>query len=113
MRCPPGCGPTGSTANGSWSRRTRPASSASWSPLQEHVPEHALSRVSSYDYLTSAGLIPLGNLLSGTVVAAVGLHRALVGMSAIGVAASLAVVALPTVRHLPRHPGDAVPTGTS
>ena len=30
--------------------------------LGEHIPERSLSRVSSYDYLTSAGLIPLGNL---------------------------------------------------
>ena len=42
--------------------------------LQEHVPDRALSRVSSYDYLTSAGLIPLGNLTIGIVSAAVGRH---------------------------------------
>lgn len=31
--------------------------------LQTHVPEAALSRVSSYDYLLSAGLMPLGLVL--------------------------------------------------
>ena len=35
--------------------------------LQEHVPDRALSRVSSYDYLSSAGMIPLGNLVTGVL----------------------------------------------
>ena len=70
--------------------------------LQEHVPGKVLSRVSSYDYLTSTGLIPLGNLLSGVAVAAVGLHQSLFTMSALGISAALAVVAVPAVRHLPR-----------
>jgi MFS family permease len=70
--------------------------------LQEHVPDQALSRVSSYDYLTSAGLIPVGNLLSGLAVTAIGLHQSLVAMSVIGVMVSLAIVAVPAVRHLPR-----------
>jgi MFS family permease len=75
--------------------------------LQEHVPDAALSRVSSYDYLTSAGLIPVGNLLSGLAVAAIGLHESLVAMTALGVTAALAIVAVPAVRHLPR----AAPAG--
>jgi hypothetical protein len=70
--------------------------------LQEHVPANVLSRVSSYDYLTSAGLIPLGNLLSGVAVAAIGLHESLFTMTALGITAALAVVAVPAVRHLPR-----------
>jgi len=70
--------------------------------LQEHIPDAALSRVSSYDYLTSAGLIPVGNLLSGLAVAAIGLHESLVAMTVLGVAAALAIVAVPAVRHLPR-----------
>jgi hypothetical protein len=70
--------------------------------LQEHVPERALSRVSSYDYLTSAGLLPLGNLLSGVAVAAIGLHESLYAMSALGVVAALAIFAVPAVRQLPR-----------
>jgi MFS family permease len=70
--------------------------------LQEHVPDRALSRVSSYDYLTSAGLIPLGNLTIGFVTAAIGLHHALFVMTVLGVAAALAVAAVPSVRRLPR-----------
>ncbi len=70
--------------------------------LQEHIPDRALSRVSSYDYLSSAGLIPLGNLSIGFVTAAMGLHRALLAMTVLGVAAALAVTLVPSVRRLPR-----------
>jgi MFS family permease len=70
--------------------------------LQEHVPGPALSRVSSYDYLTSAGMIPLGNVLVGGVGAALGLHEALVAMSVVALLVALAVAAVPSVRRLPR-----------
>jgi MFS family permease len=74
--------------------------------LGEHIPSGALSRVSSYDYLSSAGMIPLGNVLAGVVSAAFGLQATLIGMTVVGVAASLCVVAVPGVRGLPR--GGAV-----
>lgn len=75
--------------------------------LGEHVPEHALSRVSSYDYLASAGMIPLGNLLAGLVSASVGLRPTLVAMSVVGVGAALLVAAVPAVRALPRGVAEA------
>lgn len=70
--------------------------------LGEHIPERSLSRVSSYDYLSSVGVIPLGNLLAGAVTAAVGIQPTLVAMTVVGVAASLCVLAVPSVRGLPR-----------
>ena len=70
--------------------------------LGEHVPARSLSRVSSYDYLATAGVIPLGNLVAGAASAAYGLHATLLAMTVIGVAASLAVAAVPAVRTLPR-----------
>ena len=70
--------------------------------LQEHVPQRALSRVSSYDYLTSSGLIPVGNLAIGAVSAAAGVRPTLFVMTALGVSAALAIAALPAVRRLPR-----------
>src|SRR4051794_31835590 len=70
--------------------------------LQEHIPDRALSRVSSYDYLTSAGVIPLGNVLTGVVGAAIGIHAALFGMSAVALVVAFAVAMLPSVRRLPR-----------
>jgi len=75
--------------------------------LQEHIPNAALSRVSSYDYFCSVGLLPLGNLVAGAVSAAVGLRPALLTMSALSVLVTLGILAVPEVRHLPR--GDAVP----
>lgn len=70
--------------------------------LGEHVPERSLSRVSSYDYLSTAGVIPLGNLLAGLASAAWGLHATLLGMTVLGVGASLLVASTPAVRMLPR-----------
>ena len=70
--------------------------------LGEHISSGALSRVSSYDYLSSNGVIPLGNLLAGAASVAFGIHTTLVAMTVIGVGISGAVAALPSVRGLPR-----------
>lgn len=70
--------------------------------LGEHIPSGMLSRVSSYDYLATSGVIPLGNLLAGAASVAFGIHTTLVAMTVIGVGFSAAVAALPSVRSLPR-----------
>ena len=70
--------------------------------LGEHVPERSLSRVSSFDYLSTAGVIPLGNLLAGAASAAYGLHATLLAMTVVGVAVSVLIAAAPSVRMLPR-----------
>jgi MFS family permease len=70
--------------------------------LQEHIPEGSLSRVSSYDYVASAGVMPLGTILAGPIAEAVGIHETLAAMSLIGVAAAVLLLALPAVRNLPR-----------
>jgi len=77
--------------------------------LGEHIPPRALSRVSSYDYLSSTGMIPLGNVLVGGLAALLGIYPALLVMTGAGIAAALAVVSLRSVRHLPRGaaPGQA------
>ena len=72
---------------------------------QEHVPDRALSRVSSYDYLCSAGLIPLGNVAVGTISSVTGARPAAFAMTAIGVALAALVASVPSVRHLPRGAG--------
>jgi MFS family permease len=78
--------------------------------LGEHVPTTALSRVSSYDYLSSAGVIPLGNLVVGLSATTFGVHPSLWGMSVVGVATAAAVASLRSVRHLPR---GAVPQSSA
>lgn len=75
--------------------------------LQTHIPGHALSRVSSYDYLLSSGLMPLGLLLAGPVAAAAGLRPTLYAMTAIGVPAALLLLCVPAVRRLPERPVPA------
>lgn len=69
--------------------------------LQTHVPEGSLSRVSSFDYLLSAGLMPVGLALAGPVADLVGVRPTLYAMSAIGVPASLALLLVPALRRLP------------
>jgi MFS family permease len=70
--------------------------------LGEHIPTRSLSRVSSYDYLSSTGMIPLGNVVVGALAASLGVYPTLVVMTVVGVGAALVVLAVPAVRHLPR-----------
>ncbi|HLY48484.1 MAG TPA: MFS transporter [Solirubrobacteraceae bacterium] len=70
--------------------------------LQEHIPGEALSRVSSWDYLSSAALMPVGAAVAGPLAAALGARWVLEGMSALGVATALMFLATPAVRALPR-----------
>jgi hypothetical protein len=70
--------------------------------LQEHIPGESLSRVSSFDYLSSTILMPIGTAVVGPIAASVGTHRTLVAMTAIGLACALGFLALPSVRSLPR-----------
>lgn len=78
--------------------------------LGEHIPARALSRVSSYDYLATTGVIPLGNVLVAGLVAALGVYAALLVMTVCGIGAALVVVSIPAVRHLPR--GGVPATGS-
>jgi MFS family permease len=85
--------------------------------LQEHIPGDALSRVSSFDYLASTILMPVGTAVAGPLAASLGTQRTLLGMSAAGIASALAFLAVPGVRHLPRvetaagTPTSSVPVG--
>jgi len=78
--------------------------------LQEQIPERAISRVSSYDYLVTVGLMPVGLALAGPLEGAVGLHELLALQTAVAVPIALAALAIPAVRSLRRLPasGSAV-----
>jgi MFS family permease len=78
--------------------------------IQEQVPAHAVSRVSSYDFSVSLGLMPLGMAVAGPIAAAAGLHATLAGLSALGVLAALGWLAVPDVRRV-RRPLAPVATG--
>ncbi|WP_431683246.1 MFS transporter [Kitasatospora sp. KL5] len=69
--------------------------------LQTHVPGAALSRVSSFDSLLSAGLMPVGLAVAGPVSASLGVHSTLWAMTAVAVPAALGLLCVPAVRRLP------------
>ena len=77
--------------------------------LQEHIPAGAVSRVSSYDFAASVGLMPLGLALAGPISDALGLERTLRLMSAVGVLAALGWLVAPSVRRLRRPPAAPRP----
>jgi MFS family permease len=70
--------------------------------MQQEIPPDKLSRVYSYDALGSIGLIPLGYAIAGPVADAIGVRATLWGAAAIGIAVTLAVLAVTDVRTLER-----------
>ena len=62
----------------------------SWdTAIIERIPQHALSRVSSFDWMGSLALLPLGFLLAGPAAEAFGAAEVLVVGGLLGLAASL------------------------
>ncbi len=73
--------------------------------LARHVPPAALSRVSSYDWMGSLALLPVGFVLAGPLASAFG-ARAVLGVGgAIGVVAILVTLLPRSTRHLGERPG--------
>jgi MFS family permease len=70
--------------------------------IQEQIPPHAVSRVSSYDFTVSLGLMPIGMALAGPIAGEFGLHTTLLLMSAAGGIVALAWLAVPDVRRVRR-----------
>jgi MFS family permease len=54
--------------------------------LAQHIPAHALSRVSSYDWMGSLALLPLGFVLAGPLASAFGARNVLGVGSVVGLA---------------------------
>ena len=79
--------------------------------LQQHVPEHARSRVSSYDWLVSLVFQPLGSMAAGPL-AAISLPFTLIGAAAIAVIGNLGVLLVRDVRDV-RWVEDDVPAVSS
>jgi hypothetical protein len=68
--------------------------------LQQNVPEHALSRISSFDWLGSIAFNPLGYALIGPLATAIGTSQALVACGVVNVFAAVGVVFVPSVRRI-------------
>jgi MFS family permease len=84
--------------------------------MQQEIPPDKLSRVYSYDALGSIGLVPVGYALAGPVAEAIGVRATLWSAAAIGVAVTLAVLAVRDVRSLERRhvsSRDASPAATT
>ena len=69
---------------------------------QRHIPRHALSRVSAYDWLASVAFIPLGFAIAGPLSTVVGIPELLYFGAAFNTTAALALLALPSVRTVRR-----------
>jgi hypothetical protein len=74
--------------------------------LAERIPPHLLSRVSSYDWMVSLGLLPLGYLVAGPLAAEFGAVEVLLAGSTIAVLAYLAGLLPRATRMLERGSGD-------
>ena len=81
-------------------------SNAFWDTmLQQHIPANVLSRVSSYDWTVSLVLQPIAFAAVGPLSEAIGRPETLLLAAAIGIAANLAVLSVPSVRSLARREG--------
>ena len=76
--------------------------------LAHHIPPHALSRVSSYDWMGSLALLPVGYFVAGPLAASFGARTVLGVGSAIGLALLLLALIPRETRSLPGPPpGEA------
>jgi MFS family permease len=66
--------------------------------FQRNIPEHALSRISSYDWLGSVALNPIGYAVIGPIAAAIGTTETLVIAGILNVLVCLSVLLVPSVR---------------
>jgi predicted MFS family arabinose efflux permease len=81
--------------------------------LAERIPPDRLSRVSSYDWMVSLGLLPVGYLLAGPLADALGPAEVLAVGSALAMIAWLLALLPRETRALERHPpatGSEEPT---
>jgi hypothetical protein len=85
------------------------AHNALWqTTLQQHVPLQVLSRVSAYDSAAAFAAIPLGLALAGPAAKAAGAMAVLIGAGITQLAAGLAPLAVPAVRHLTQTQTDGL-----
>jgi MFS family permease len=87
-----------------------------YTALQSDVPAGELSRVSSWDYLGSLALAPIGQAVSGPIALAIGLSTSLYGAAILALVLFIGALATPAVRNFsPAAIPDrqAGPTGVS
>jgi MFS family permease len=77
--------------------------------LQRNVPEHALSRISSFDWFGSVALNPIGYVLIGPISAAIGTSETLAIAAVLNIAVCLSVILVPAVRGIHMNTPAAIP----
>ncbi len=75
-----------------------------YTALQREIPAAELSRVSSWDYLGSLALLPLGQALSGPVAEAIGVSTTLYVSAALFTLLVVAVLSVPAIRRFRLEP---------
>ena len=68
--------------------------------LQRNVPEHALSRISSFDWFGSVALNPIGYALIGPIAVAIGTSQTLVIAGILNIVVCMSVLLVPSVRDI-------------
>jgi MFS family permease len=68
--------------------------------LGRRIPARALSRVTSLDWFTTVGIMPLGYAVAGPLADSLGLHETMVGATVLTVAMFLAALAVREIRTL-------------
>jgi MFS family permease len=79
--------------------------------MQQLIPAHVLSRVTSYDWLISSVSMPIGYTLAGPAAQSIGIPTTLVAAAIILVVPSIAVIFLPGVRRVRRTPQGTIVEG--
>ena len=69
-----------------------------------HIPQHVLSRVSSYDWFGSLALDPIGLAIWGPIAGWIGIQASLWTACGLIVTSALALLAVPELRRLPAFP---------
>jgi hypothetical protein len=72
--------------------------------FQLEVPDHLMSRLSSFDWFGSVALNPLGYAIIGPLAGALGVATTLYLAAALNAAISFAVAASPAIRGIERRP---------
>jgi MFS family permease len=78
--------------------------------LQQHVPERARSRVSSYDWLVSLVFQPMGSMAAGPLALAIGFPATLLGAAGLAIGGNVGALLVRDVREV-RWVEEAVPAG--
>ena len=78
--------------------------------FQLQVPDHLMSRLSSFDWFGSIALNPLGYALIGPLANTLGVATTLYLAAALNAVVSVAVAATPAIQRLEQQPADALAT---